>query len=388
VGQTAIERVHRIAIDVPPPSNSLRTFGVAFERLTPDFYCTQENAAVRDLFSIDRIGQLPSHSPIVLYGLNGVGKTALGYSLANRWEKTQSNGKPMHLTGSDFLRQFAGAIESDDMSRFRERMRTASSLMIDSLADLCNKLSAQDELVHVIDAMLEIEKPVLVTCVELPQSIRGLRRSLVSRLSGGVSVEVHPPSHSAINLAIDYWHKNSTKRLSPAEQLKFVDSLPEGTVLPAVRGILNAYVSVRREKKSDQLKDQPLLDTIEAVNVESNSDRKLIDDLIKTHSARPTIRASQIAKAVSRHTGCLLSEMRGAGRQSHIVKARAMAMYLCRIVSEMPYQKIGEYFGNRDHTTAMHSIHKIEKSIEQDLELTRLRNDVVRDLQTIAKKSS
>ena len=53
-------------------------------------------------------------------------------------------------------------------------------------------------------------------------------------------------------------------------------------------------------------------------------------------------------------------------------------MYLCREMLESPLTAIGKYLGDRDHTTVMHGIEKIEKELKN--------NDNTRNTIDILKK--
>jgi chromosomal replication initiation ATPase DnaA len=72
-----------------------------------------------------------------------------------------------------------------------------------------------------------------------------------------------------------------------------------------------------------------------------------------------------VLKAVSLHYGVPVVALKGRRRTAQIANARHVAMYLLRTMSiELSYPEIGRLFGNRDHTTAMHGVGRIEKLLE------------------------
>lgn len=383
VNQADISSARRTKIEPPLQNNSLRAFSVSFERLLPDFYSGDENSAIFDLFAPDRLADLPLFSPIILYGLNGSGKTALAHSLQCRWEQSYGSKRPLQISASDFSRCLAGAIAADDMTHFREKTRGASSLLIDSLEGISNKFAAQEELISVIDEHHENDRPLFVTTVELPQAIRGLKKSLVSRLTGGTAVSIGYPSREALTSAIENIYIESSRQTNRTVSLtRFLEQLPSNLSLHAARGMLMDYIT-----GAHQYHDTRRLGVIQedtaakrVADLASKEDSKLIEKIIRDRDPSLNIKAPQIIRAVAKHSGCALSDLKGATRKSQIVRARSLAMYLCRILAQMPLEKIGQHFGNRDHTTVIHAVRKIEGQIESDPLLIRLKNDTLREL--------
>jgi chromosomal replication initiator protein len=387
VRQAETSSARRIKIEPPLQINPLRAFNVSFERLLPDFYLGEENAGVLDLFAPDRLADLCVYSPILLYGPNGSGKTALAHSLQCRWENHYGSKRALQISANDFSRYLAGAIAADDMTHFRERTRGASSLFIDSLEGISNKFTAQDELISVIDEHHDHERPLFITTVELPQSIRGLKKSLVSRLSGGTAVGIKYPSRAALWPAIERLHREGYRQSHhPIALGHFLEQLPLNLSLNAVRGMLMDYLtSSHRQDESQNRLGLALGDATEDKVAEQTTkeDCKLIEKIIRARDPSLNIKAPQIIRAVAKHSGCALSDLKGATRKSQIVRARSLAMYLCRILAQMPLEKIGQHFGNRDHTTVIHAVRKIESQIESDPLLMRLKNDTLRELKQV-----
>ncbi len=337
---TASDPIVRIKLEPPLPAGGLRTFGVGYERLMSSFLAGPENALVAELFHADQLKQLAVYSPIVLYGPHGCGKTALAYSLQCRWETANSQKRALQFAASDFARQLIGAIAADDMPHFREKIRKASSLLIDSIDDINAKTTAQEELIHVIDELHERELPIFVTCLKLPQSIRGLHKGLASRMMAGVQVPISLPSKPTIEFAIPELSKSGSRVAHEKKTTRtFLDRLPSDLSLQTIRGMFLDYMAAtHNEKQSVEL---ALFEDNAAIATKDET--KLIDSIIKSRNPQSSIKPPQIAKAVAKLTGASLSDIRGSSRRSHIVQARSLAMYLCRTLLEMPLEKIGSF---------------------------------------------
>ncbi|HEX9328663.1 MAG TPA: helix-turn-helix domain-containing protein, partial [Reyranella sp.] len=84
-----------------------------------------------------------------------------------------------------------------------------------------------------------------------------------------------------------------------------------------------------------------------------------------------------IQKAVCTHFRLSNSELLSKDRHKSVAFARQVAMYVCRQRLKSSFPELGRAFGNRDHTTVMHAVRKIEElkisdlSIAEDVELLK-----------------
>ena len=166
--------------------------------IVSDFIVGEENANLRYLFDEATLRDLTNISPIVFFGEQATGKTALAITLAVRWAR-QSNLRPLTLTdGATYARDYAEAIEIDDIDSFRKRYRGCKLFALDDLDALATKSSVQTELSRNLDVLAEQQTPVILTSSKLPSLVGGLQAALVSRLAGGFSVAVEkPPAYRA-----------------------------------------------------------------------------------------------------------------------------------------------------------------------------------------------
>ncbi|MDQ2797296.1 MAG: DnaA/Hda family protein, partial [Actinomycetota bacterium] len=90
----------------------------------------------------------------------------------------------------------------------------------------------------------------------------------------------------------------------------------------------------------------------------------VLKDLVGESDA-PEINASTIMAITAEYFAISLDDLTGSSRSRTLVGARQMAMYLCRELTELSLPKIGEKFGNRDHTTVMHAERKIRGQMKE-----------------------
>ncbi len=325
--------------------------------MLPEYIVGPENETLRYLFGDRSLGHLEQLSPIVFYGDKEVGKTALSITLAVSWARSTSL-RPLCITsGRSFVADFSAAVEIDDLDSFRSRHRACKLLLIDDLEALAQASASQNELVSTLDVLAELGRPVIVTLNRLPSTIAGLNSALTSRLSGGFSVPLLKPRPATL------------EKLVPALILTIDRKLP---AVPLVE------LCVRLSAKNLSVPDVQKVIMLAAQNKNANGevDMHVVGLLAQQlfSDAGPTLPG--IAKVVARKLQVRLVEMRGATRQANIVRARGLAILLSRKLTSSSLQKIGEFFGGRDHSTIIHACRKTEKLLDSDSELANLLQEV------------
>ena len=156
------------------------------------------------------------YNPLVFYGPSGTGKSHLAHGLAAAWKARDRRQRVVCTTAVDFARELADAIETQAVDEFRTKHRGADFLVVEDLGMLATrklgKLSAQEELIHTLDAMVAEERWMVVTVGRLPAALPGILPALQSRLMGGLLVPLSPPGVEA--------------RLAILEQLAAIREIP------------------------------------------------------------------------------------------------------------------------------------------------------------------
>jgi len=132
------------------------------------------------------------YNPLVLIGPSGVGKSHLLHALGNAWAAT-GNAVVACLSAQAFTEELIAAIDADRVDRWRARYRRATAFLLDDVHLVASKERSQDELFHLFNALAELERQLVFTAPMPPEDLEGLEPRLVSRLAGGLVVEVGPP---------------------------------------------------------------------------------------------------------------------------------------------------------------------------------------------------
>ena len=84
------------------------------------------------------------------------------------------------------------------------------------------------------------------------------------------------------------------------------------------------------------------------------------------HTRPQHVTPKQIIDRTAKHFQLDIKEICGSKRDKHIVVPRQIAMYLLRSELHLSFPRIASELGRKDHTTAIHSVEKIEKAVKLD----------------------
>ncbi len=356
------DTIKQIVLEQPASVRRLRTATDERGWILPSYCVGPENRSLDYLFAEKQVQQLERISPILLFGNSGVGKTCLAITLAVQWSRLLSARPLQFTTGEGFCKDYEAAIEIDDIEHFRNRHRRCKLLVIDDLDFIFSKTAAQEELMATLDVHQSEKRPVIITTSRLPHIDSGILPGLASRLVSGYSVELSPPGPSTTDEILRLLVKRIDAELPTSELIKVIRL--RSTSMNMLE--LDAFVTLASQHRK----------------ISGTVERNVLIAIAEQVSGGTVPTVPVIAKAVARRLGVRLTEIRGATRQSKVVRARALAILLSRRMTTLSLQDIGEYFGGRDHSTVLHSCKKIDLLLEKDAELAAAKNDVEIELQS------
>ncbi len=296
------------------------------------------------------------YNPLFIYGDSGLGKTHLLYSIANALRISRPDFRIVYIKGDDFTNELINAIQTGSNSEFREKFRMADLLLVDDIQFIAGKIQTQEEFFHTFNALYESGRQIVLTSDRAPKDMLRLEDRLKSRFEGGLMVDVQPPDYET-RVAI---LKNKAARMGIplAEEACIYIAENIKSNIRQIEGILKkiqAYLELERAENLD-------MDLVENITKEViRSERSYTPEYI-------------VEKTASFYD-LSPEDILGKGKTKNIAAARQMATYLMRKLTTLTLEEIGGVL-NRDHSTILHSIRKIEDSVNTDAALS----DTVRDI--------
>ncbi|MEZ4523642.1 MAG: chromosomal replication initiator protein DnaA [Thermomicrobiales bacterium] len=292
-------------------------------------------------------------NPLFFYGGVGLGKTHLLHAIGHRALGQNESVEVLYVSSERFTNELIKSIMSQRTDEFRSRYRSIDILMIDDIQFIAGKESTQEEFFHTFNELYQSGKQIVISSDRHPKTIQTLDDRLRSRFEGGLIADVSLPDVETRTAII----RRKGEMLGvdvPADVLEYIARRVQSNIRE-LEGALNKIIAMA------QLFNQPIRMDIAA---QALADTEL-------EARRAEITPDRIIAEVSSHFDVTLAELRGRGRSKQIVLPRQVAMYLIRDETGSSLVEIGRYLGNRDHSTVMHGISKIEDTLETDTTLRR-----------------
>lgn len=295
------------------------------------------------------------YNPLFIYGGVGLGKTHLMHSIAHYILEQNPASKVLYVTSEKFTNELIEAIrnkaDTNSIAEFRKKYRNIDVLLIDDIQFIIGKESTQEEFFHTFNTLHESKKQIIISSDKPPKDMEILEERLRSRFEWGLNVDIKSPDYET-RMAI-LKKKEELDGLSiDNEVMKYIATNIKSNIRE-LEGALTQIVA--RSRLINKEVDVALAE-------------EALKDLISPNDKRD-ITIELIAGIVAEHYNINGSDLVSAKKSRNIAYPRQICMFLCRELTEISFQDIGHYLGNRDHTTIIHGCDKIQKDLEMDSNL-------------------
>ena len=291
------------------------------------------------------------YNPLFIYGGVGLGKTHLMHSIAHFILKNNPEAKILYVTSEKFTNELIDAIRNKNnisTTEFREKYRNIDVLLVDDIQFIIGKESTQEEFFHTFNSLHSAKKQIIISSDKPPKDMEILEERFRSRFEWGLIADITLPDYET-RMAILHKKEEMDGYDINEEVIKYIANNIKSNIRE-LEGAINkvmAFAKLEKKEVTLELAEQALKDII------SPDEKKVITP-------------EYIISMVAEHFDVTVEDLSGNKRNSKIVTPRQIAMYLCREIISTPLKSIGKSLGNRDHTTIMHGIDKIEKEISND----------------------
>lgn len=305
----------------------------------------------------DAPGKPKGYNPLFLYGESGLGKTHLLYAIAHAIHAEHPDYNIVYIRGDAFTNELITAIQKGKNQEFREKYRQADVFLMDDVQFIAGRESSQEEMFHTFNTLYEAGKQIVFTADRPPKEMLRLDDRLKTRFEWGLPVDIQPPDYET-RMAIIRNKSLARGIVLPDPVLEYVAENITGNVR-VIEGTVNKILAFQ-----DLMGQQ----------VDVNTVTRAVRDMFKNKAEfLPT--PDVIIEEVASFYHIPSHEIKGKSRTKDIVLARQVAMYEIRRMTTLSLQEIGEVF-QRDHTTVMHSIERIEMMDKKSPEMAEILKDI------------
>jgi len=284
------------------------------------------------------------YNPLFLYGGVGLGKTHLMQAVGNEILKKQPDARVLYISSETFVKEFLESIRFKKKS-FSDKYRNVDVLIVDDMQFIAGKEKTQEEFFHTFNALHQSNKQIIISSDKPPKSIPTLTERLRSRFEWGMSIDIQMPDFETRCAIVETKASLSGIELGRDTVEYLANNIK--TNIRELEGALNqllAYAEMR------------------GVTPDISTAEGLIGNV--RHTRPQHVTPKQIIDKTARHFQIDPKEICSPKRDKHIVVPRQIAMYLLRSELHLSFPKIASELGRKDHTTAIHSVEKIEKAIK------------------------
>lgn len=300
------------------------------------------------------VAERPSkaYNPLFMYGGVGLGKTHLMHAIGHEIKRRNHDLRLTYISTEKFTNETINAIRYGKMESLRERYRNNDVLLIDDIQFIAGKERTQEEFFHTFNSLYDTHKQIIISADCPPREIPTIEERLHSRFEWGLIADIQPPDLET-KIAI-------IKKKAEQQNIEIPDNVAlyiAGKIKSNIRELegalvrLIAYCSLKGLEISLPVAQETLRDIL-------NSDERVI-----------TI--EMIQKAISDYYGMRVQDLKAKNNAKAVTGPRQICMYVCKKITGASLPQLGREFGNKHHTTVLHSINKVELMRQQDKELNR-----------------
>ena len=271
------------------------------------------------------------------------------HAIGNEVSRNNKNLKVLYVTSERFVNEFIDALKSASTEKFRQKYRNIDVLLIDDIQFIAGKKQLQEEFFHTFNTLHESRKQIVMSSDRPPRDIPLLEDRLKSRFEWGLLADVSMADYET-RLAILRKKTDERHIIIDDDILSNIAAKIDSNIreLEGVFNKLVAQASLTHTQITMEMSEQ----AINAVIMQKNS----------------IISIEYIQEVICKYFNITINDLKSSQRSNDITFPRQIGMYLCRILTNDSFPKIGEAFGKRDHTTVMHGYKKIEQEIKQNPE--------------------
>jgi len=299
------------------------------------------------------------YNPLLIYSNSGLGKTHLLHAIGSSIKEKNPNTRVLYITTQDFLDEYIKFVNGNNEGQsikdfFRD---CVDVLLVDDIQFLVGKKGTEELFFSVFQTLYNAGKQIVITCDVNPSQLQGLDNRLKTRFTSGLPIDIKTPDketcESILKMKIQA-NGLPVETFDPEVISYFAQKF--GSNVRELEGALNRLLFyIVNVHPTGHVDIQTAMDSVrDLTNVQDDETRLSIGKIINT---------------VADFFNLAPYQLTGRIRTSQIAMARHIAMYLVRNLLDVPFTKIGEAFGGKDHATVMNGVEKVDNSLKNDKQL-------------------
>ncbi len=304
-----------------------------------------------------------NYNPLFIHGDSGLGKTHLLFAIMNEVKNRKPDSLVVYVKGEQFTNELIAAIKNQTTPEFREKYRKADYLLVDDIQFIAGRDSTQEEFFHTFNTLYESGKQIVLTSDRPPKEIKTLEDRLRTRFEMGLMADIQPADFET-RIAIIQRKAELLHMDMPLEVEEYIAN----NLKSNIRQLEGAVKNIKANSLIYENKPVTIL-------MAQNAIRDILND-----SQPVPVTIGKIITEVARTFNVSEQDIKSNKRAANISRARQVAMYVIKDITQMSMAAIGDEFGGRDHSTVVYAISQTEKAMKTDSRLRETIEDITKNV--------
>ncbi|MCI7637199.1 MAG: chromosomal replication initiator protein DnaA [Oscillibacter sp.] len=305
-----------------------------------------------------------AYNPLFIYGNSGLGKTHLLLAIGQFIRERTPSAKIAYIKGDEFTNQLLKSIKDGTGEEFRMKYRNVDLFLVDDIQFIAGKQATQEEFFHTFNNIYEAGHQIVITSDRPPIEMSLLDDRLMSRFQGGLMADIQPPDIET-RMVITRAKAAQLGLILDDDAVKYIaDTIT--TNVRTIEGVINRLTAYRE-----------ILDS----RIDAAAVRRAIKDVARIGTFIPS--PQLIIRESARYFSLSEEDLRGQNRSKNTATARQISMYLVRTLTNLPLKDIGAEYGDRNHSTVLSSIRKVEELIKEDPKFAATVRDITSNINSV-----
>ncbi len=348
----------------PQPANGVLSTSLSIEKNTFETFVVGSSNKFAHA-AAQAVAATPgaAYNPLFIYGNSGLGKTHLLCAISNEIKSKNPNADIIFTRGEDFVSLIVEGIKEKNMKEIHNKYRNCDVLLVDDIQFIAGKESTQEEFFHTFNALTQDGKQIVLASDRAPKDIEILDERLRNRFEWGLIADIQPPDIETRMAIIQRKADTLGLELSPdvvqfiAEKIKANIRQLEGAVKK-----INALVNIEGSTINIAMAQNAIRDIM--------TDSRPVSSIV-----------SNIISETSRTFGVPQGDIISKKKDAKTARARQVAIYIVREITDLTQKEISEYFGGRDRTTILYSVETVAKDAANDSSLKKTIDKIIKNVQ-------
>ena len=304
-----------------------------------------------------------NYNPLFIHGDSGLGKTHLLFAIMNEVKNRKPDSFVVYVKGEQFTNELIAAIKNQTTPEFREKYRKADYLLVDDIQFIAGRDSTQEEFFHTFNTLYESGKQIVLTSDRPPKEIKTLEDRLRTRFEMGLMADIQPADFET-RIAIIQRKAELLHMDMPLDVEEYIAN----NLKSNIRQLEGAVKNIKANSLIYENKPVTIL-------MAQNAIRDILND-----SQPVPVTIGKIITEVARTFNVSEQDIKSNKRAANISRARQVAMYVIKDITQMSMAAIGDEFGGRDHSTVVYAISQTEKAMKRDSRLRETIEDITKNV--------